>query len=237
MLTLKNTHTAIHDGPQQSRRPPHDAGTLLRRITLPQHHARRLLAMAILPSNADVASRRHLWPHQHARRPVPRETPARWARLLGEWCAERGFDPAAQTSVNLFCCLWEFDLMTEAARCSSTPTCAGSPDSRSTDSGSGSRWRWMRATACIATRLWGRTYTPAPTRRAALTARRTRTSRWPPPRTCPSYTSRWATRRPGTLRGQGVEAAPCQRHVQGGAADGRRSRRAERPVVGPAGAS
>jgi len=44
----------------------------------------------------------------------PGETPARSARLLDEWCAERGSDPAAQTSINLFRCLWEFDLMTEA---------------------------------------------------------------------------------------------------------------------------
>lgn len=44
----------------------------------------------------------------------PGETPARWARSLDRWCAERGFDLAAQTSVNLFRCPWEFDLMTEA---------------------------------------------------------------------------------------------------------------------------
>ena len=44
----------------------------------------------------------------------PGETPARWARSLDRWCAERGFDLAAQTSVNFFRCPWEFDLMTEA---------------------------------------------------------------------------------------------------------------------------
>ena len=115
MLTLKNTHTAIHDGAQQPRRSPRDAERLLRRIALPQHHARRLPA-ADDPAlqRQPAAYRRHLRPHQHARRPIPGKTPARWARLPDEWCAERDFDPAAQTSVNLFRCLWEFDLMTEA---------------------------------------------------------------------------------------------------------------------------
>ena len=114
MLTLKNTHTAIHDGPQQPRRPPRDAGTLLRHIS-PQHYARRLPADGDTPSNADLPHPDGIYGPISMRADLyPGETPARWARSLGRWCAERGFDLAAQTSVNLFRCPWEFDLMTEA---------------------------------------------------------------------------------------------------------------------------
>lgn len=70
-----------------------NAGTLLRRIALPQHHARRL------PAGGDpalqrrpAASRRHLRPHQHARRPVPGETPH-----AGPACWTSGAPSAAST--------------------------------------------------------------------------------------------------------------------------------------------
>ena len=52
--------------------------------------------MAILPSNADL-------PHLNVIY-APTYTPAmpaRWAHLPDEWCAERGSDPAVQTSANL----------------------------------------------------------------------------------------------------------------------------------------
>ncbi|OCL12719.1 hypothetical protein AOQ84DRAFT_333785 [Glonium stellatum] len=71
--------------------------------------------MTILPSNAGLPQLDGVYGPISMRADLyPGETPARWARLLDEWCAERGFDPATQTSVNLFRCLWEFDLMAEA---------------------------------------------------------------------------------------------------------------------------
>ena len=111
MLTLNNTHTAIHDGPQQPRQPPRDAGTLLR---LPQHHARWL------PTDGDpalqrrpAASQRHLRPHRHMRRPAPRR-----CLRAGPACWTSGAPSAASTrppkSPSTLHYPWEFDLMTEA---------------------------------------------------------------------------------------------------------------------------